>query len=425
MQKLLKCNFGKTARRAFFIFLFPSFLLYSKEDPAYVIEIDRYFSPVSFAKNFVSLSKITEDVDDLLFGEHRSINDFAHKISRLSNIVVFWLPFGDLIATTQHEVFGHGYRIRTYEKYKAIVKGYSIGVPPPYGRGGGSTSFRFSDWLSITELTAIDIAGMEANFVLANTMKDLFFIERSIDGRMAPLYISSLLDFTTYAFHTWLIGNSVSAGNDIDSYVNLMNYSFGKNELSVKSLMLSSLVNFIDPYFFSSLAAAGMYVGRNETFEPFYIQCGNYQITPALSAIPTPFGMEYWARIDMRHKKFPFLFYVRGGAQNDKGYGGIGMRFPNIRKWRSFHLGGRLDFWIQPGYFNGSYIDTINDLAPYPPQMAPYRFGALAEVFINIPLDVKKENFFHLEVGYKSPGYIPGEFLYHSPICRAGFSKNF
>ncbi len=51
-------------------------------------------------------------------------------------MVLIWYPLSEFEVTLQHEVFGHGYRIRDIGSNIVKVQGYEFDPPFPYGDGG-------------------------------------------------------------------------------------------------------------------------------------------------------------------------------------------------------------------------------------------------------------------------------------------------
>jgi hypothetical protein len=63
----------------------------------------------------------------------------ANVTYRFGRVVFFDGPQERLVMVVNHELFGHGARVR--ERFDGPIA-YAIGVPLPYGGGGGSTEIR-------------------------------------------------------------------------------------------------------------------------------------------------------------------------------------------------------------------------------------------------------------------------------------------
>jgi hypothetical protein len=86
---------------------------------------------------------------------------------RLGKLVLFDEPQENWFRVANHEVFGHGGRLR--DLFDGHI-GYDLPPPPPYGRGGGATFFEFDRPPTYEEVLAVSAGGMEANYVLARAL---------------------------------------------------------------------------------------------------------------------------------------------------------------------------------------------------------------------------------------------------------------
>src|SRR5215510_2552804 len=98
--------------------------------------------------------------------EERGIGRRGANIAyRFVRFTLFDLPQEQFLLVANHEIFGHGGRLR--ERFDGPI-GYRVDAPPPYGHGGGATSFDFDREPSIHEVLAISAGGMEANTLAAD-----------------------------------------------------------------------------------------------------------------------------------------------------------------------------------------------------------------------------------------------------------------
>lgn len=391
-------------------------------------QVDRYFSPVSFSENWCSAYRIALKTSDFIINDKIRCNpSFAGKMSRLGDLVSVWVPLADLVATTQHEVFGHGYRLRSLGNEKASISEYAVNIPPPYGPGGGSTSYSISEQYTLTDELATGGAGMEANFVFANVLKYHFWKGGHIDGRMAPLYLFTALDFLTYATITYNLAilNISSEGNDVQEYINAFNLTSSSDPITNKQIRDASFFNLIDPFLWNSIMGLLTYVGAGRDVSLWTLNFGKYRFLPSVQSLLTPFGPEYWLHLQMETPTLYAQFHVRGGEQSGARYGGAGVRFPYIWRKGPFLIGSRLEFWIQPPYQNSSFLTLLDEknagVVPPPSMPKNLRAGLLAELYIDIPFGSLPCSA-HLETGFKSPGFVPGEDLDSSWICRVGMN---
>ena len=116
---------------------------------------------------------------------------------RLGRLVVLDLPVDQLVVVVNHEVFGHGARLRELE---ATGIRYDFDAPLPYGGGGGSTSFSFSESRSLTpaQELAIYLSGIEAHNVSGRAIELRALGRGRLHYREAWLYFSSLTSGLAY-----------------------------------------------------------------------------------------------------------------------------------------------------------------------------------------------------------------------------------
>jgi len=107
--------------------------------------IDRDFTVGAGASISATLGSLVARAEDAvvphrLFTERGGLRRGSNITYRLLKYAVFDVPQESLLLVLNHELFGHGARLR--ERFDGPI-GYRIHAPPPYGSGGGSTSFVF------------------------------------------------------------------------------------------------------------------------------------------------------------------------------------------------------------------------------------------------------------------------------------------
>jgi hypothetical protein len=132
-----------------------------------------------------------------LFGEDTTGRRLLGTAYRLGRLVILDLPLDQLVVAVNHEVFGHGARLR---ELGATDIRYEFDAPFPYGGGGGSTSFRFSDPPPLTpaQELAIYISGIEAHNISARAIELRALARRRLHYREAWLYFWSLTSGLEY-----------------------------------------------------------------------------------------------------------------------------------------------------------------------------------------------------------------------------------
>ncbi len=105
---------------------------------------DLCMSPYAGGEDLLFAIRILEKAETYMLGKSPIVyskSTYA-RFWRLSELVGLWLPINYFAMLVQHEIFGHGYRIRDLNtRHIAKVDGYSFEMPPPYGPGGAATYF--------------------------------------------------------------------------------------------------------------------------------------------------------------------------------------------------------------------------------------------------------------------------------------------
>lgn len=143
-----------------------------------ILLVDRYGSPYSSATLLITSRNLLNELEDYLIPARRDIT----WIWITSNIVHYYI--GLQLATFNHEIWGHGFRIRslggkvdTY-KFKFLRE--------------ASTNFH-QFWRGDTDIPIlVSIAGIEANQVLAKDILLQHFKHRSLDTRTYLLFLNAL-----------------------------------------------------------------------------------------------------------------------------------------------------------------------------------------------------------------------------------------
>jgi hypothetical protein len=172
----------------------------------------------------------------------------AARTWRLCEMFFGYLPLNILAATVQHEVFGHGYRIRDINHGKVEVKGYTIEAPPPYGSGNGETRYSFSrKEITTTDLSLIASAGIEAELILAGLTKFKWLESSKIDPRQTILYLFSWYALRLYGSWSEIEADEIQ-GHDLSTYIRFLNATYPEGTLTVQALQNRSWINLLDPF---------------------------------------------------------------------------------------------------------------------------------------------------------------------------------
>lgn len=309
---------------------------------------------------------------------------------RLNELFLVWLPLNYLAMVVQHEVFGHGYRIRSIGHGKAAVTGYSFAAPPPYGPGGGETRFVVSDAITTTDLACIAMAGIEATSILAQETALKWVSSRVVDPRQTVLYLLCRYDLNMYAQDETLEIMDID-GHDLVSYVHALNDTYPQGRCTVSHLRDLSLINLLDPFTYYSIFSWVHYLSSGKETKLPMIPIFGYGYLFGARLGLTPFGPEIFIDQYLVKGNDPFYFYVKGGLHAQNSYWGAGFFAPTIAAWRHWTLGARFDAWRQT------------------------EWGVAASVIGSYQV---KTGSLQVEAGCKTDGFLPGYPLTGAPTVR-------
>lgn len=395
---------------------------------------DLHMSPYAGGEDLLFGARILEKIETHLYGKSNiayARNNYA-RFWRLTEELCIWLPLNYFTMVVQHEVFGHGYRVRDLKTHGiAEVNGYQFNWPPPYGPGGASTNYSVTENFTTTEDAAVSSAGVEATAILALITKLKWISSGKIDPRELFLYFFSEQDLTLYVSSLKLKEVKGQSSHDINSYIQSLNYTYTENFLSRGRLRSLSLINFADPFTFYTLYALFYYFSTGkEAHLPMIASC----YLPGLRLGLTPFGPEIFLENFFSFNKNPLYVYLKGGNHADNTYLGAGFYAPRIAHVENFFFGLRLDIWRQPKLLlqpgNVTFFDIDFSVRPDPDdplypnsEQHAIRFGAQGS-FITSYLWEEKYGY-EAELGYKAQGFLPGYSLFAYPTVRLSFCMVF
>ena len=403
--------------------------------------VDRNFSPFSGASNILLLEGGVEKIENSLFLPRQSpglerLSDFTQttpfieeKWSRKFRNLFFWIPAAASLAVTQHEIFGHGYRIRDLGPKYAAVEGYKM-----YGVAG-ETNFSMTPNLTVSQMIAITIAGLEADAILGNRIRMHWMRNGCLDPRLASLYIISSKTLFSYSLSVRDTAAFIpDEGNDIAGYLFFLNKLYPEGHVSYRALRNFSLISFLDPFLFFSSWSGLRYEKSGESTPISLFKIGSIQYIPALRGILTPFGLQgIWDNFFLKGTT-PACAYVKWGKNGPNVYWGFGFESQEVFKWPIATLGFRLDVWHQPNVLFKKGVISLDDMmeesnechVPLYSQevLNEKRFGVLASLTGTIGKETWAARPYY-ELGYKTKGYLPGEALRQAPIIRLGLAGAF
>ena len=308
-------------------------------------------SALSGADNVIFLGAALGRLEDRLlpvrlFRNENGPKRLASATYRLGKLFFLDLMPAAYLPVVQHEMFGHGYRARQ-SGYMDI--GYDLGIPPPYGLGGGSTSWSYpaSASRSLDEGLAMTIAGVEATDILGQRLRGRFLQEGSMDYHAAFLYLFSALGLANYLAATG--SGETDESNDMVAYVMKLNRkaafaAAGQNRIRLEDLESGSRLAFADPFLYLSAWTVLRYLFTGGTRWSYpAVPLGPVRYLPSLGYRLSPFGgqvlVENLAIWDKRSFNLR-IAYGESGLGNSQG---ADLEGRNILAWNGFALDAALD----------------------------------------------------------------------------------
>lgn len=392
-------------------------------DVHYNLLIDQYFTPYIGAEDILSAYRGLEELENLILKPPANPrNTFFQDVERLADLVLIWEPINYMGVVTQHEVFGHGFWVRTLPSSTAEVKKYTFGKPPPYGPGGGATRYDATlNTITAYQELAITAGGVEATAILANRLKLQWLQRSSINPHQCTLYLYSQQDLTLYTLGSTEFDKD---GSDIKDYVHLLNKTYSKGHLTIKELQDQTLVNLLDPFTYYAIYDWFYYIFTGRAGPLPMIPFGSYHYLPGGRLGLTPFGPEYYFENYLVKNEQPIYFYARYGNFAHQTYWGFGIEHAYLWTVNTCSWGLRFDFWQQPhiAFSNKKYalINVFKNDRKFDQQPSHDSWGFALSAIGHIKLWHRGSLYFQL--GGKTVGYLPGEPFQQALIARVGLT---
>ena len=354
----------------------------------YNLSVDKDMSAFSGADISMSLIEgyrvIENKLDPQNFGP---IGKFAAFLLR--NITL------STVTTFQHEVFGHGARLR---EFGWRITNYTV----DFG-GGGSTSYIPPKQRHTQKDIVVGLGGMQADEVLSNTIKSRMISNGEVNPTYGAAYFHSAFDQPHYVLLTKYRGR----GHDVKDYINRMNTVYGAHFLTRSKVRSKAYLDLVDPFMYF-----GLYSNvTGQTFEYPTFNIGGIGYLPAMRGVLTPYGLE--------SKLINYIKYDDVNMQINFTYGKNAMRksyatqlvIDKIYSTDNVSVGIDTTVWKQPRLFYSN------------PQNAPTRIGGSA--ILNSTVSLNDTFGITLEGGYKTAGYQIGRPVASTALARVGIQLNF
>ena len=373
------------------------------------ILVDPYFSPYAGSADLMTAQ------DLLIMGEDRWIerggrNSTGKIWGRTAEQFLFWYNLNMMAAVTQHEVFGHGYRLR---ELGVTPKRYTV---TPWG---GATYFKIKSSFKVGEMLAVTVAGLEAESILARDYKMEWIGKGTLDGRLSSTYFQAQQSLFWYTLITQLgrlKNEEISDGNDIDGYIKLQNVSYTDDHLSIGKLTRWSIFNWLDPMTFYAYYAFYYYIATGKSFDfPMIPLSENIRYLPNVKIGYAPYAPEAYLENFFSIGGKPLYFYFKGGKRSF----GVGVGYDHIFTGRRGTLGFRFDGWNQGVFLTTATVGDLEETGTaYHPSLKKRRWGGALS--FRGTLNLFSHFALFAELGGKTSGYLPGYRLGKEIVTRVG-----
>jgi hypothetical protein len=352
------------------------------------VTLDKNYSPYVGSSIAMSALELYDMLESNIYDKDNP-NMLANSARFISSLF-----FNSALFVANHEIYGHGYRLREAN----IDALYKVSI------ASGATYFSAYQYdnAHAHKRTMINLGGMEASTVLSKEIRQKWLREDSISSNYAMLYFLSAQDQTSYIRRA-----KTSEGNDVEAYVRELNKTYGKGYMSKNKLKNYALLDYLDPFLYYSIYSA---VINDKDFSYHMFSIGGYKYLPSARVLLTPYGPE--AQI------LNFIKYDQTVTQVNLSYGknkigktySLEVDMDNLYYEDKLSLGFNSAIWKQP------------ELLTSNPAQASMKFGGQLAVksTYNMTDTIRLEGL----LGYKTKGYKLGEALSKGVFIRLGFKVN-
>ncbi len=364
--------------------------------------IDRAMSPGAGATITNGVARMLARGEDRfvplrLFRDEGKLRRGTNAAYRFLKLGFFDDPQENWLRVANHEVFGHGGRLR--ELFDGHIS-YELPPPPPYGRGGGATFFEFTRTPTVEEVLAVSVGGMEANYVLARALAQDAMTDGRWNYRDALRYFYSEYDTIRYIRS---VGPLEEEGHDVGDFLRLYNNvatKAGEETISSRQLRRNVLVSFANPllaYSYYNTFVSYVWLGRTTAPVPM-IHFGATRYLPMLRFHLTSFGTEFVLdNALVRNGRFIDVTLTSGQTVGDRTWsvGALATRLAAVKDWT---IGGQGTVWHRPEWGEQVAVTATRGLTA----RATYSLAFVAEG------------------GYKTAGFAAGDRLHEGAFLRIG-----
>ena len=364
--------------------------------------IDRDMLPGAGATVTNGVARLLADGEDQfvplrLFTDEGKLRRATNATYRLLKLGLFDDPQENWLRVANHEVFGHGGRLR--ELFDGDIS-YELPPPPPYGRGGGATFFEFTRTPTVEEVLAVTVGGMEANYVLARAIAQDAMTTGRWNYRDAIRYYYSEYDTIRYIRSVQPLEEE---GHDVGDFLRVYNNvatKAGEDTISTRQLRRNVLASFANPliaYSYYNTFISYVWQGRTTAPVPM-IHFGATRYLPMMRFHLTSFGTEFVLdNAFVRNGRFVDVTLTWGQTVGARPWsiGALATRVASVKQWT---IGGEGAIWHRPEW-GGQFAVTAS--------RALGVRGPLALAVVG-------------EGGFKTNGFALGDRLHQGAFLRIG-----
>lgn len=405
----------------------------SEQAPApFALHVDQYLSPNVGSPTLLSIHDSVRRGEENLWKTSPEVR--SDRLMRAMQMGLVYLPVSYFTTVIQHEVFGHGYRIRSFGKDVAHVEGYQFGTPPPFGDGGGGTGYEVTDKYAPAHFSTCATGGVEATAIMAHDVRMKWLTSNTVQAKDNLLQLFAHHDLSNYAFSLFFMDDKKEAeGHDLISYTQMLRRTYPKTKIRGTHLAALSFINYANPFDVIGWGAMHNYVVSSHRSSPLpMLNLGKISTLPALRLGLAPHGPEIFLENFMRIQDKPIYTYIKGGFLGDHHYYGLGLEHPHLIVHGNHAFGLKGHFWHHPqlltmqGKIKGDELHS-DHLAPldYPEEILRQKqLGASLCATYAYQLASRPYGM-QLELGHKLAGFLPGETMEAAPIVRGSLSVKY
>lgn len=357
----------------------------------FTLSVDKYYSPYMGSDLMIAGLRGYQSLDDSMASGTQCDTSNCMTMIR-GGKWLFEFALSNFAMVLQHEIFGHGARLR---EYKVGDISYHFGILH------GSTDFPYSSFLPLNNNQKAEYyaGGVEATSVLAKEIERGWMITGELDSREATMYLVNTLDSATYAFATNT--SAFHPDDDALNYINYVNAWYANNNaLTTKKFKTAMIWNWVNPMIYISGFSIINYIWFGQTTCPYStLHINDMRFMPTTRTLLAPYGPEYQLLVNLFTPDDQYIgVYFRYGHTSGKVSWGLDLAVAPMAQYDCWYIENTLSVWNQPHLLQpGTALTNTNK----------YGFGDFLNVYYRLNRNVYAKG----EIGYKLSGYQIGRQL--------------